>query len=577
MIPSPSYFNLPSHFRKFRSYPGFSQWETACDISAWLGGRKPRSRFVSLLAPPGAGKSALYMTVGQIVAPASANRRYLILTATKGLQDQLDGDFNSMGMRVVKGRANYPCDWFRARCDAPTYLETRCPYDPTADKVAKGESVWCGYRIAMNIAAEAPIVLLNYHVWLSMARWGDADALGYFDFMVCDEAHSILNTLTEFTSLRFSRADLSNASITLPSRDADIHAYIKWAGDSKPILDAYIKTLSTQREKTKYRAISNDLETLLTGSNPSSSLILDPELSRRRRTRNDSGILTMNIRPKWPGERAEKLLFRSIPRVLMCSGTISPSIRKHLAIPRHDFQFIEVTSSFPSRRRPLIYIRTSPSIRVDHSMGGAEKKLLALNGDEIISEWKEFPGIIHSISYYYADLFYSLSRFQSILIRHDKGRVREALEEYIHYAQTSTPRIIISPALFEGYNLPDHLCRWAWLMKVPWLDGRNPITAARKRDDKNYANDLVAARMLQSSFRHLRHEWDWGITFINDAHWAHFQTHGYFPKYYRRAFRTFNHVPTLEELRIDRGERTARRGGHDDSKRIRESFGNRAA
>lgn len=548
--PLPSSLGLPPFLREFRSYPGFSQWETACDISAWLGGTKPRSRFVSLLAPPGAGKSALYMTVGQIVAPAP-DKRYLILTATKGLQDQLDADFHSMGVRVVKGRANYPCEWFKARCDAPTYLETRCPYDPTPDKLARGEEVSCGYRIAMNVASEAPIVLLNYHVWLSMARWGDADSLGYFDFLVCDEAHSILNTLTEFTSLRFPRADLSNAGISLLDRDADIKSWIEWAGDSKPILDAYIKSLPGQRDKAKYRAISNDLETLLTEPNPSSSLILDPELSRRRHTRADSGILTMNIRPKWPGDRAEKLLFRNIPRILMCSGTISPSIRKHLAIPSRQFQFIEVTSSFPSRRRPLVYIRTSPSIRVDHSMGAAEKKLLALNGDELISEWREFPGIIHSVSYYYAELFYSLSRFQSILIRHDKGHVREALDEYIHYARTSTPRIIISPALFEGYNLPDHLCRWAWLMKVPWLDGRNPVIAARKRDDKNYANDLVAARIVQSSFRHLRSPGDWGITFINDAHWAHFQTHGYFAKYFRRAFRTYNRVPTLEELRIE--------------------------
>lgn len=90
---SPVAFGLPEKF---------DTWRTGQDKAFWEAARSDR-RWTGLCLPTGCGKSALYMAL------AAANEwRTLILTATRGLQDQISEDFRSMGLVDVRGMCVAP-------------------------------------------------------------------------------------------------------------------------------------------------------------------------------------------------------------------------------------------------------------------------------------------------------------------------------------------------------------------------------------------------------------------------------------------------------------------------------------
>lgn len=541
MPPSPSLFNLP--LPEFRSYPGFSQWGVATEIvSAFRSGK----RFVCVQAPPGAGKSALAMTVSELYAPKP--KRVLYLTVSRGLQDQIN-EFACLGLRPVKGRANYTCASLRSTCDAPRLFGTPC----------RDESN-CPWREAMAIGRRAHIVNANYALALALSKHGDESSLGDFDLMICDEVHGLLDVLTDVSTLRFSHTNLALAGLTPPHETEtdtnNLRTWLKWAVSA----EAHVTSCLTSTRDLRTRATLTQLKADLTeladieraGRHDGNAIteainnyVLCPELSEHRRGRPES-LVTVSIKPKWPGaKRTESLLWHGVPNILMMSGTVAPSIREHLGIAPSSFEWIEVTSSFPVRNRPVIYVKSALSLKIDYRMSTAERKLLVMEIDEIIEAWHLHPGLIHCQSYAYADMIWQLSRKRSKLITHGKGRVREALNQFDAAIRNGDNPVLVSPAVFEGYNLPD--VDWIFMLKVPYVDSRDPLTAARKRDDKNYAINLAAQKFLQACFRHIRSESKRGVVLVKDPNWEHFKKSGYFPKYFTRAFRQTRTVPTPEE------------------------------
>src|SRR4051812_19333851 len=63
-------------------------------------------RVIANCAPTGFGKSQCYITQAVI-----EGGRTCFLTGTKGLQDQLEKDYSSMGLVSIKGKDNYTCQF----------------------------------------------------------------------------------------------------------------------------------------------------------------------------------------------------------------------------------------------------------------------------------------------------------------------------------------------------------------------------------------------------------------------------------------------------------------------------------
>lgn len=528
----PSALDLPRKFESFRSYPGFSQWDL-CKQTA-LAFRSHRS--VLWHIPPGAGKTLMAATVQKLIPSPSpgVEPRMLYLTPSRGLQDQLDNEFDSV--KVVKGRSNYYCPEFRGGCDLPALTDSRCSIEhPSNNQVTR-----CPYRTAISNANQSPTPCGNYAFWFSLAKYGDPDALGDIDMLVCDEAHSILDTITSFAALVLSPEDCRTyLSLQLP-RYKDTRAWAQWARDTafKPACAAMNKVDSRTPPKTKAKVtILGRAITQLCQLGIDSADEYDQWIP-------DTRELDIKISPLWPCKLTESLLFRDIPRILLCSGTLTPDILTDLGIERDQAHFIEVGSACPPAHRPVIYLNSHPEIKVEYSMTVGEKRAIVKKIDSIIDIWGDYPGLILPTSYDWCSFIVENTRYPDLFIYPEKGRdhVTTAIELY----RSQSSGILLSPALWEGYDFPDSM--WAIFPKIPFIP-KNPLLDARKKSRKGFANKLIAAKLLQGSMRHIRSHTAKGVTFILDWHWTHFQNSGaYFPSYYRSAWRVRDTILTPKEL-----------------------------
>lgn len=533
----PVSLGLPAKFETFRSYFGFSQWDLCKRIALSFRDH----RFVLLHAPPGAGKTLIAATVQKLLPSppkprAGIDPRMLYLTPSRGLQDQLDAEFDTVD--IVKGRSNYYCPEFRGGCDLPALSDSRC----SIEHPGNNQPSRCPYRCAISSANESLAPCGNYAFWFSLARYGDPDALGPIDLLVCDEAHSILDTITSFTSLVLSPEDCrAYLSLQLP-RHKDCRSWSTWARDTafKPMIAALNKIDSRTSPKTKAK-----LTVLSKAITELSQIGLGNE-SDYDRWIPDTRELDIKISPLWPGKLTEALLFRNIPRVLLCSGTITPEILPDLGIDPGEADFIEVGSSCPPSNRPVIYLNSHPEIRVEYSMTAGEKRAIVKKIDAVIDVWGDYPGLILPTSYDWCETIMAETRYPKLFIYPERGKVAAAIDLYRSRCESRSSGILLSPALWEGYDFPDAM--WAIFPKIPFIP-KNPLLDARKKDRKGFANKLIAAKLLQGSMRHIRSHTAKGVTFILDWHWTHFQNSGaFFPKYYRAAWRSSDKILTPKEI-----------------------------
>lgn len=528
----PSLLNLPPKFDRFRSYPGFDQWEICKRIAVAFTTR----RHVLLHAPPGVGKTLIAATVQKLIPASDSSRepRMLFLTPSRGLQDQLASEFDTV--RAVKGRSNYYCPEFRGGCDLPALCESVC----SIEKPGNNQLSNCGYRVAIRNAYDSLTPSGNYAFWLSLARYGDPNALGDIDLLVCDEAHTILNTLTDFVSIVLSPEDCRTyLGLQLP-RYADCRAWSEWARHTafKPACAALNKinnVATNPKVKAKVTALCKAITTDLT-------MIGFDDEKEYDRWIPDIRELNVKISPLWPGKLTEQYLFRSIPRVLLCSGSLTPETITDLGIDRHTAEFIEVGSVSPPSNRPIIYLNSTPEIKVERSMSSGEKRAIVRKIDLITDVWGEYPGLILPTSYEWRDIILNETRHRGMYITHDSGKAQEAVNLF----RPRSSGILLTPAGWEGYDLPD--CMWIVIPKIPFLISNDPLLQARKKERKGFANSIIAAKLLQGSLRHIRSRDAKGVVFILDWHWTHFQNSTFFPQYYRSAWRVRSEIPTPKEL-----------------------------
>lgn len=165
---TPADLGLPPRFATFRSTVNFDQLGVAAEIAT------SDRRFNLLCAPPGTGKSLIAMTVA-----ALTGWRTLVVVSTKGLQTQWLPDFESIGMRDIRGHSNYPCGvkGKHEPDDITDDPETKCTVRP----------IDCGFKADVDLAGTARSVITNYAFWLSVGRHVRREILGNFDFLVMDE------------------------------------------------------------------------------------------------------------------------------------------------------------------------------------------------------------------------------------------------------------------------------------------------------------------------------------------------------------------------------------------------------
>src|SRR5574342_685636 len=349
-LPPPISFGAPEKFGSWRPY----QEQAVLRMVD-----QDKARFVVQVQPTGSGKSLCY-----IMAAVLSGKRVLILTSTKALQDQIMADFGkAFHIADVRGQSGYVC--LKDVNGNTTVEDGICHTGYTCELQNNG----CLYFDAIRKAKQAQIVVSNYALWLTSAKYGDT--IGALDLLI-----------------------INDVGVTLPVGE-EVDKWKGWAEQTNKVVEKHIEMLAKSstllasvggiakaiRLKRYQRAIGNIL------SLPASNMVVD---------RSSVYGYTL-IEPITAIGSAERLLFRGIGRVVLTSATSRPKTMWLLGLTKKDqiegnLAIEEYPSQFEVWRRRVIYI---PTVKVQHNMGDGDVKRWVAQIDNVIRRRQYRKGIIH--------------------------------------------------------------------------------------------------------------------------------------------------------------------------------------
>lgn len=516
---------LPPRFSRYRA----GQLTTALDVVA------SDKRWSLIQATTGSGKSLLNQTVSRLL-----NMRTLTTTPSKALQRQYTGDFPYLAL--IEGSDNYRCAdthrMGRRTCAADNDGSANCRY---RRRMRDGEPVNtnCPYLAAQQVARDSFDVVSNTAYWLALGRY-NPNAIGKYGLLVCDEAHNLLNVLTDTCALEFTAGELRAIHVDAPPVGAVDMEWGAWA------LGAVDAAVTAYRRARDHGATAQQLETLT-------------ELGKRLRelsntaTGGTSDVAWVGeaVRggwrwcPVWPGARfAETKLWRGVPHVVLSSATLTHEDAKHLGLARDDYSFHELDAGFDPRRRPLYYL---PTARIDKNLGDGEWRMVVNEYDRFIGPrlklgWR---GVVQATSYEWAQRVLSTSRYADQMVTHGRGNSREVVAQFV---RRNGPGVLVSPTVSEGHDFIGDIARWQVHVKLPYPNTMSPVIKARCDSDKNYRYHLAGRSLEQRCGRTMRKHDDWGENLLCDSHFGYMRAKPVFTKSFRDTWRTVDSTPVPLEL-----------------------------
>jgi len=159
--------------------------------------------------------------------------------------------------------------------------------------------------------------------------------------------------------------------------------------------------------------------------------------------------------------------------------------------------------------------------------------------DEILTLYPNHKGLIHTGNYQLANLLVLNSRHPHRMIGHSAETRQITLERF---KNMNTNKVLVSPALTEGVDLPYDQCRFQIIAKVPFPNMLDKVWQARFEQDKDRAGRIYTQatidQVVQAAGRGMRAEDDYCETWIIDANIRRLlQYTTDFPKFFREAVR----------------------------------------
>jgi ATP-dependent DNA helicase DinG len=519
---TPSEVGLPPKFSHWRDQQVRAiEFSLACD-----------RRFVVQAMPTGTGKSAVYMAEALVTGP-----RTVILTSTKGLQDQLTNEFSLCGLVSVKGRNSFDCGSRQgATCEDGPIMGCK-----------EGSNIGdlpptCPYMLQYLEARRSQIVVTNYAYWCAINRY--REGLGPVDLLICDEAHDAPEAVCSTMACEITPRDLDLLRDEAPKPHYLLREWIRWARsheDSvRSLLDTYtveakagFVSPETVRRVKALRSLASKLKNITEIRGDWVVQQVEDKWEKRRKVHQ--------LSPLWAKEYAEQVLWCGVPKVMMVSATILPKTLELLGVKREDMRFQEYLWKFPVKSSPVYFV---PTVRSNYKNRAAAMETQVERVDEIVGRRLDRRGIIHTTSYDRAREIVARSRYRDYMVSHDNQR-GGAVEAALEYRGMEPPAILVTPSMSTGYDFPYEECEYQIVLKAPYPDHGSELVRRRVEQDQTYGHYVMAQELVQACGRGMRADDDQCETFIIDdtvervMRWKP----GLFPQWFRQLWRKRETVP----------------------------------
>lgn len=519
-------------------------------------------KYVLLEAPTGSGKSAIGMTIAQMVDSA------YYLAPQKFLQDQLVGDFGETGKHAttcitpmidLKGRNTYPCNYWERQLESPDpsnrfiehpdlrkkYQELVAKHPGCDEGQCRKEGVsklpycvdMCPYYNRLHQAIISNVTLMNFHnfLWLSQIP----NLFPKRELLILDEGHNTEDILMGFVELSLSDRHFSSTNIKFPKLET-VKEYMKYLEDIQ--LDALILSKihdsianGNVKEEDEWKNVQFKYE-IFKKQNPDNWVCIWEE------TKNKSSRSVV-LKPIFVDSFAQDLIFSKVNKVLIMSATIFKKsiICTSLGINPEQAASFRMPSTFPAKNRPIYF---QPSGAMSYAKKLETMPKLVEDVNRICRAHIGQRGIVHTHTFEIAD---------ALLMRCDDDvRKRFIFQKAVKYNNNkhqmlaehkeSEDTVIIAPAMHEGLDLKDDLGRFQIICKVPYPSKGDPQIAARMELSSSYYDWRTAVKLVQEYGRVIRHSEDFADTYVLDADFRTFvsRCHKMLPEWFIEAIHWSN-------------------------------------
>lgn len=538
-------------------------------------------RIVILECPTGSGKSAIGMTMANLVQDS------FYLTITKILQDQLVTDFPDIV--DLKGKNAYPCTFYGrhgkklvergALSDKELAEQLRSKIDCSAGYCRKKEKnnkcdncflieppklsyykaemirvksgslktlpdnmtySACPYYERVYEAINSKKVSMNFSSFIYQANY--TNRFLQRDLLILDEGHNIEPHLLDFVSFSINDDLLQqNYNIMLPQLNS-VKEYFDWF--QKTDFEKKVKELKEAAEALNETNKADEYDTILNKYKIFIENVADSnsEWVIEHSNKKERGVFVnvVTFKPVFAIDFVEKLLFKFAKRILIMSATILDVgvVCKSLGIDRNQVAAYRMKNRFPIKNRPIYF---KPAARMT---GGKDKMNLWMPKlvkavEEISNKYKGKRGIIHTHNFAILDALLS-SCETSVAERFITQKEFPDKKILLDFHSKQDDSIIVAPAMHEGIDLKDDLSRFQIICKIPYPNFYDNKQLKRRIEiDNRYYNWLVALKLIQSYGRSIRSETDYADTYIIDETFTMFlqQTKSMLPSWFTDAIK----------------------------------------
>jgi len=417
-------------------------------------------------APTGTGKTLAYIT-----GCWRSGARTAVLTQTKALQSQILRDFRREA-KDLRGAANFRC----ARWGT-------CERGRSRGCSAKD----CPYLGQFDEARVYKIIVTNYAMWAAAVM--GAAPLGEIRAIVCDEAHLLDSALDSAFSIRLTQDEARSLHLPSPPERSDI-------GSLLPHL-ANLDMLEQRTEEDALRLQRNKrVWSAMLGMPKATPVVL----------REDQSSIVIGT--LWPAPWFRYAILSRARTVVLSSATITDQqVQTLFGLGREEFESYDYPCPFDPAKGPVYLL---PRGRMNHAAQEEAVLRVFKTALDIAKARPGSRGIIHTVSYARAQKLMEYAAASDI---ETAMRLTDSIDAYM----ASPDAVLVSPSVGTGHDFPDDLCRWQVVIKAPYPNLGDALVRLRSEADPNYMQMVMTANLIQICGRNVRHEDDYGETFVLDT------------------------------------------------------------
>jgi ATP-dependent DNA helicase DinG len=474
-----------------------------------------QAKVIILNAPTGSGKSGIALAAARILA--QEGKKTTILTHQINLQDQYVRDYGfqyGVQLKSATGRKNWDCileeHEEKTAATAPCTEGYECIHStPTHPGVV--ESIECPYYRQKEIAAESLIRVLNYPLFLESLK--RSNSFGGTELLFCDEGHHTDKAILEVISTTLTKEDFYYLRLVQAPKFPKVYQVslkhnphvLEWTNKAQDRIRSVSNLMEKQGsvDKEDTRRVLHKLSKIkeLQPGGPGSSIKAAVVIAEDGQVK---------IRPVLSDEWADKLLIAHAHKTVLMSATIfDPRYwESRLGLREGEAEYLEMPSTYPVESRQVFY---SPIVSVNNERmmkNQDELQPLVDEMDRIIGGYLPRKGIVHTVSRKFAYFLRDRSKWSKIMFVGGK----EIVEDF----KAASIGVLVSYSATEGLDLPDDLCRYTIIAKVPWPPKNDPVIQVQMEEIPGFYDYETASGIVQGVGRGMRSETDWCMSYILD-------------------------------------------------------------